>query len=110
MRITINAKPVDQLTPKQEKTFFLSKKQDEVKGRILTREEATALHVAQIKRWYAICGSFVGSVSTTRRGFADSLRVAIVRGSFSNGGQRRRPGPNLTDASPAMPQMAQHHS
>ena len=40
MRILINDKPVDQLTPKQDKTFFLSRKQEDVKGRILTSDSA----------------------------------------------------------------------
>jgi hypothetical protein len=56
MRILIDDKPVDGLTPKQEKTFFLSKVQETVKGRILTPAEATQVFIAQTKQWFMIFG------------------------------------------------------
>lgn len=56
MRILIDDKPVDRLTPKQEKTFFLSKVQEAVKGRVLTPAEATEVFIAQTRRWYTIVG------------------------------------------------------
>jgi flagellar biosynthesis protein FliQ len=57
MRILIDDKPVETLTPKQEKTFFLAKVQEAVKGRILTPEEATAVFIAQTKQWFMIIGA-----------------------------------------------------
>lgn len=57
MRVLVDDKPVDALTAKQEGTFFLSKVQEEVKGRILAPVEATEVFIAQTKRWYMIFGS-----------------------------------------------------
>jgi hypothetical protein len=56
MRILIDDKPVEALTRKQEKTFFLAKVQEAVKGRILTPAEATEVFITQTKRWYMIVG------------------------------------------------------
>ena len=61
MRILIDNKPVDGLTPKQEKTFFLSKVQEAVKGRVLTPTEATQIFICQTKRWFMIA-SVIGGV------------------------------------------------
>src|SRR5579883_188421 len=60
MRILIDNKPVDGLTPKQEKTFFLSKVQEAVKGRILTPAEATQVYIRQTKQWFMIAGVIGG--------------------------------------------------
>lgn len=60
MRILIDDKLVDGLTPKQEKTFFLSKVQEAVKGRILTPAEATQVFIAQTRRWFMIIGAIGG--------------------------------------------------
>ena len=57
MRILIDVKPVDQLTPKQDSSFFLAKVQEQVKGRILTPAEAIEVFIAQTKRWYMILGT-----------------------------------------------------
>ena len=57
MRILIDDKPVEAITRKQEKTFFLAKVQEAVKGRILTPEEATAVFISQTKRWFMIVGA-----------------------------------------------------
>jgi len=56
MRILINDKPVDALTPKQEKSFMLSRIEPEVKAIVLTAAEATQAYVAQTKRWFLILG------------------------------------------------------
>jgi hypothetical protein len=56
MRILIDDKPADGLTPKQEKTFFLSKVQETVKGRILTPAEATQVFIRHTKQWFMIFG------------------------------------------------------
>jgi hypothetical protein len=69
MRILIDNKPVDGLTPKQEKTFFLSKVQEAVKGRVLTPTEATQIFIRQTKRWFMIA-SAIGGV----------LMIAVVIG------------------------------
>lgn len=57
MRILVDDKPVARLTPKQEKTFFLSKVQEVVKGRILTPAEATQTFIRQTKQWFMIFGA-----------------------------------------------------
>ena len=60
MRILINDKPVDALTPKQEKSFMLSRVEQEVKAIVLTPAEATQAYVAQTKRWFMILGGIGG--------------------------------------------------
>ncbi len=60
MRILIDNKSVDGLTPKQEKTFFLSKVQEAVKGRILTPDQATRIFIRQTKQWFMIMGAIAG--------------------------------------------------
>ena len=60
MRILIDDKPVDGLTPKQEKTFFLTKVQEAVKGRILSPAEATQALVARTRQWFTVAGSIGG--------------------------------------------------
>ena len=56
MRILINDKPVDALTPKQERGFMLSKVQQDVKATVLTPAEATETYIAHTKRWFMILG------------------------------------------------------
>ncbi len=56
MRILINDKPVEALTPRQEKSFMLSRVEQEVKAIVLTPAEATQAYVAQTKRWFLILG------------------------------------------------------
>ena len=56
MRILINDKAVDELTPKMVKSLMLSKVQSEVKARVLTPAEATEFYVGQTKRWFTILG------------------------------------------------------
>jgi hypothetical protein len=63
MRILIDDKPVEALTPRQEKTFFLSKVQEAVKGRVYTPAEATDFFIAQTRRWYMIVGAIGGVLS-----------------------------------------------
>jgi hypothetical protein len=57
MRVVIDDKPADALTPKQESSFFLSKVQEEVTGRILASDEATTVYVARTRLWYTIVGA-----------------------------------------------------
>jgi hypothetical protein len=57
VRILIDDKPVDGLTPKQVKTFFLTKVQETVKGRILAPAEATQAFIAQTRKWFMIFGA-----------------------------------------------------
>jgi uncharacterized membrane protein len=77
MRILIDDKPVETLTPKQEKTFFLAKVQEAVKGRVLTPAEATEVFIAQTKRWFTIVGAIGGVLMV-------GVVVAIVFGDPSN--------------------------
>ena len=65
MRILINDKPVDALTPTQEKSFMLSRVEQEVKAIVLTPAEATQTYVAQTKRWFTILGGIaIGLMAT----------------------------------------------
>lgn len=54
MRILIDDKPVDALTPKRERSLMLGRTQDDVKGAVLTPAEATESYVRQTKRWFTI--------------------------------------------------------
>ena len=56
MRVLINGKPVDELTPKVVKSLMLAKLQSEVKARVRTPAEATEFYVKQTKRWFTILG------------------------------------------------------
>jgi hypothetical protein len=56
MRILINDKAVDALTPKVAKSLMLSKVQSEVKARVRTPAEATEFYVRQTRRWFIILG------------------------------------------------------
>jgi hypothetical protein len=56
MRILINDKPVDALTPKQEKSFMLAHVEPEVKAAVFTPAEATEFYVTQTRRWFRILG------------------------------------------------------
>jgi hypothetical protein len=57
MRVLINDKPADALTPKQEASFMLSKVQRDVKATVLAPADATQAYIAQTKRWFLILGS-----------------------------------------------------
>ena len=57
MRVLINDKPADALTPKQEASFMLSKVQQDVKSTVLAPADATQAYIAQTKRWFLILGS-----------------------------------------------------
>lgn len=54
MRILINDKPVDALTPKLVKSLMLAKVQAEVKARVLTPTEATQAYIKRAKRWITV--------------------------------------------------------
>jgi hypothetical protein len=54
MRILINDKPVDELTPKLVKSLMLAKVQTEVKARVLTPAEATEAYIKRTKRWITV--------------------------------------------------------
>src|SRR5262249_52336846 len=54
VRILINDKPVDELTPKLVKSLMLAKVQAEVKARVLTPAEATESYIKRTKRWITI--------------------------------------------------------
>jgi hypothetical protein len=56
MRILINDKPVDALTPRQKKSFRLSRAVSEVKATVLTPAEATQAYIAETWRWFLILG------------------------------------------------------
>ena len=54
MRVLINDKPVDALTPKVAASLLLGREQAEVTGRVLTAADATEAYVKQTKRWFTI--------------------------------------------------------
>ena len=54
MRILINDKPVDEITPKVAKRLLLAKVQAEVKARVLTPAEATESYIKRTKRWITV--------------------------------------------------------
>jgi hypothetical protein len=54
MRILINDKPVDEVTPKLAKSLMPAKVQAEVKARVLTPAEATESYIKRTKRWITI--------------------------------------------------------
>src|SRR5436190_24051183 len=54
MRILINDKPVEELTPKLEDSLMLSRAEPEVKARVRTPAEATEFYVGQTRRWFTI--------------------------------------------------------
>jgi hypothetical protein len=56
VRILIDDKPVDELTPKVAESLMLSRVQSEVKARVRTPAEATEFYVSQTKRWFIILG------------------------------------------------------
>jgi hypothetical protein len=80
MRIVIDDKPVDALTAKQRDSFFLSKVQEEVKGRILTPVEATNAFIATTRQWFMIFGGIglVLMVGIVIAGVVGEPRSALV--------------------------------
>jgi hypothetical protein len=54
MRILINNKPVEQLTPKLVSSLMLGKELAEVKGRVLSGTEATETYIRKTKRLFTI--------------------------------------------------------
>ena len=56
MRILIDDKLVDGLTPKRERSLMLGKAQDDVTGTVLTQAEATETYIRHTRRWFTILG------------------------------------------------------
>jgi hypothetical protein len=92
MRIVVDDKPVEALTPKQERGFMLGKAQDDVRGTVLTPAEATDTYIAQTRRWFTILGAIAialmiaiavaGIVSDPREGGFIAIGVVIIGGAF----------------------------
>ncbi|MFI5030115.1 MAG: hypothetical protein ACHQPH_05375 [Reyranellales bacterium] len=90
MRILIDDKPVDGLTPKRERSLMLGKAGDDVKGAVLTPAEATETYVRQTKRWFTILGvialalmgavSIVGISYEPRDGMLIAVGVVVIGG------------------------------
>jgi hypothetical protein len=57
MRVTIDGKPVDGLTPKIEKSLLLAKRVETTEGTVLTADDAVRAFVGQTRTWYAILGA-----------------------------------------------------
>jgi len=92
MRIVVDDKPVEALTPKQERGFMLGKAQDDVRGTVLTPAEATDTYIAQTRRWFTILGAIAialmiaiavaGIVSDPHEGGFIAIGVVIIGGAF----------------------------
>ncbi len=92
MRIVVNDKPVEALTPRQESGFMLAEGQDDVRGTVLTPAEATDAYIGQTKRWFIILGSIAcvlmiavaiaGIASDPRDGGFMAIGVVIIGGAF----------------------------
>jgi|SRR3954470_706888 hypothetical protein len=92
MRIVVNDKPVEALTPRQESGFMLAKVLDDVRGTVLTAAEATETYIRQTRRWFTILGSIAfalmaaiaiaGIASDPREGGFIAIGVVIVGGAF----------------------------
>ncbi len=92
MRILINDKPVDALTPKHEKSFMLSKVQQDAKATVLTPDEATKTYIAHTRRWFLILGGIaivlmagiavVGMVGDPMDGGMIAIGAAIIGAAF----------------------------
>jgi len=54
--VLINDKPVDAL-PRQERSFMLSRVQQDVEATVLSPADATETYVAQTKKWFVILGA-----------------------------------------------------
>jgi hypothetical protein len=92
MRIVVDDKPVEALTPKQERGFMLGKAQDDVRGTVLTPAEATDTYIAQTRRWFTILGAIAialmiaiavaGIVSDPHEGGFIAIGAVIIGGAF----------------------------
>jgi hypothetical protein len=92
MRILINDKPVDALTPRQEKSFMLSRAEPEVKATVLTPAEATETYIAQTKCWLMILGgiaivlmlaiAIAGLIGDPMDGTFIAVGVLVIGGAF----------------------------
>ena len=56
MRVLINDKPIEALTPKHEGGVMLARVQQDVKATVLTPAQATEAYIVQTKRWFMILG------------------------------------------------------
>jgi hypothetical protein len=92
MRVLINDKPVEALTPKQERDFMLSKVQQDVKAAVLTPAEANATYIAQTRRWFMILGgiaiilmlaiAIAGLVGDPMDGTFIAVAALVIGGTF----------------------------
>ncbi len=92
MRTLVNDKPVDALTPRQERGFMLSRVQQDVKATVLTPAEATETYIAQTRRWFMILGGIAivlmlaiataGLVGDPMDGTFIAVGVLVIGGAF----------------------------
>jgi hypothetical protein len=80
MRVVIDGKPHDPLTPAQEKEINLFRDQPVVEGVVLSADEATRLNVRGIKRTFAVMTGLVMILSIGIALMADPADRAIVFG------------------------------
>jgi hypothetical protein len=90
VRILIDDKPVDGLTPKRERSLMLGKARDDVKGVVLTPAEATETYVRQTKRWFTILGVIalvlMAAISIVGISYEPRDRILITAGVVLIGG------------------------
>jgi hypothetical protein len=80
MRVVIDGKPHDPLTPVQEKEINLFRDQPVVEGVVLSADEATRLYVRGVKRTFAVMTALVLVLSIGIALVADPADRAIVFG------------------------------
>lgn len=80
MRVVVDGKPHDPLTPAQEKEINLFRDQTVVEGVVLSADEATLLYVRGVKRTFAVMTVLVLILSMGIALVADPADRAIVFG------------------------------
>jgi hypothetical protein len=63
MRVLINDKPHDPLTPAQERMLSLARAQDSAESSVLSAEEATLGYIRPIKRLFVVAGVFFALIA-----------------------------------------------
>jgi hypothetical protein len=80
MRVLINDKPHDPLTPKQERMLSLARAQDSAESAVLSAEEATRGYIRPIKRLFVIAGVFFALIACSVALLAEPADRAVIYG------------------------------
>jgi hypothetical protein len=92
VRILVNDKPVDSLTPRLEQSLLLAKAQEAASGAVMNAAQATAAYIGQTRRWFMLLGSIAialmlgiavaGMVSDPIDGGPMAVGALIIGGAF----------------------------